>query len=200
MKNVTSMSSKYSKKINNLMEVARALFWKHGVRRVSVEEICEKAGVSKMTFYRHFDNKVELARVIYDKVMDESTQKFREIITNENTSASEKIESMFRLKFEGTIDISREFLEDFYSNPELGLADYIRKRTQELWVDVVALFREAQKKGIFRKDFNPEAFFIISMKTSELLYDEQLLSLYENPQELVMEMTKLFTWGIIPHQ
>jgi AcrR family transcriptional regulator len=194
------MSTKYSKKIVHLMSIAKTLFWKHGVKRVSVEEICERAGVSKMTFYRHFENKIELARIIFDKVIDDSSLQFRKILTDDNTTVSEKIEGMFRLKFEGTIDISREFLDDFYTNPDLGLADYIQKRTTEVWADMIELFRDAQKRGIFRKDFKPEAFFIISMKTSDLMNDEQLLSLYENPQQLIMEITRFLTYGIVPQQ
>jgi AcrR family transcriptional regulator len=192
------MSAKYSRKINHLLDVAKSLFWKHGVRRVSVEEICEKAGVSKMTFYRHFENKVELARIIYNRVTDESILRFKAIITAENTSVSEKMEAMLRLKHEGTNEISREFLEDFYANPELGLADHVHQRSHEIWNEMIGFFRDAQEKGLFRKDFKPEALFIINLKMSELLKDEKLLSLYENPQDLIMEITRLLTYGIMP--
>ena len=44
-----------------LFSTAKNLFFKFGLRRVSVEEICIKASVSKMTFYRNFNNKEHIA-------------------------------------------------------------------------------------------------------------------------------------------
>ncbi len=49
-----------------LTEAGRSLFWKFGFTKVTVEEICQSAGVSKMTFYRYFENKTELAKRILD--------------------------------------------------------------------------------------------------------------------------------------
>lgn len=47
---------------------AKELFWKHGVKRVSIAEICEKAGVSRKTFYKHYDNKTDLALFLLDEL------------------------------------------------------------------------------------------------------------------------------------
>ncbi len=187
-------------KVKLLLSTAKDLFWKHGLKRVSVEEICQKSGVSKMTFYRHFENKTELAKEVYEMVIKDSIRQFKEIMSDEKTSTAFKIQALLNLKLEGTNDISREFLQDFYSNPELGLVDFINKRSAEVWLDMINIFKEAQQRGWFRKDFKPEAFFIISQKMSDLVNDETLLSLYETPQELVMEMTRLFTYGIMPYE
>jgi len=163
-----------------------------------VEEICEKAGVSKMTFYRHFDNKIELAKAVYNKVVEESLQKFREIMSDEKTTTEEKMEAMLKLKLEGTNEISREFLQDFYGSPEPGLLDFINRRTAEIWQQMIIDFKSSQEKGWFRKDFKPEAFFLMSQRMTEMINDEKLLSLYDTPQDLVMELSRLFTYGIIP--
>jgi AcrR family transcriptional regulator len=193
------MQPVYSKKILTLLETARQLFWKHGLKRVSVEEICAQAGVSKMTFYRNFNNKTDLAKAVYTRVVEDSTRQFKIILHDKNTTASEKIEKMLRLKMEGTNDISREFLNDFYTSPEEGMMEFVHQKTHEIWMEMIADFKKAQKNGWFRKDFKPEAFFIISMRLSELFQDEKLLSLYNNPQELIMEMTRLLAYGINPH-
>jgi AcrR family transcriptional regulator len=189
-----------NKKVKSIMETAKDLFWKHGLKRVSVEEICQKSGVSKMTFYRHFENKTELAKAVYEVVIQGSIQKFKEIMSDESTTAAQKMEAMIKLKLEGTNDISREFLEDFYNSPELGLVDYINQRTYEVWQDMLNEFKTAQEKGWFRKDFKPEAFFILSQKMSELVNDPALLNLYNTPQELILELTKLLTYGLVPYQ
>jgi AcrR family transcriptional regulator len=43
-----------------VLQAAYELFSRHGVRAVGVDTIIEKAGVAKMSFYRHFPSKDEL--------------------------------------------------------------------------------------------------------------------------------------------
>ena len=50
-----------NRKYDDIMSTGKDLFWKYGIRRVTVEEICEKSNVSKMTFYKYFPNKETLA-------------------------------------------------------------------------------------------------------------------------------------------
>src|SRR6201996_5454503 len=43
-----------------ILAVAGELFYRHGIRAVSVDSIAEAAGTNKMTLYRHFASKDEL--------------------------------------------------------------------------------------------------------------------------------------------
>ena len=45
-------SPTFAKKQQHLLTTAETLFRSHGIRRITVEEICQKAGVSKATFYK----------------------------------------------------------------------------------------------------------------------------------------------------
>ncbi len=186
-----------NKKQLKILDTARDLFWKHGFKRISIEEVCQKAEVSKMTFYRFFPNKVELAKAVFDREVEEGLKKFRAIM-DEDAHASDKIKKMVQLKIEGTNNISREFLHDFYSNRELGLKDYIEEKTKQSWVEVLSVFRRGQEKGWFRKDMKPEFIAYVSQKMSELVVDENLLKLYSTPQELLMEFSNFFAYGISP--
>ena len=187
-----------NKKYDDLLEIARELFWKHGFRRVSVEEICKKAGVSKMTFYRFFPNKLELAKTIFDNVADEGVRQFRSIMA-EKTSSSEKIKKLIQMKINGTHDMSQEFLVDFYSCPELGLTSYIEDRTRKMWALLLEDFRQAQQQGYFRKDMKPEFYFYMAQKLGEIYNDKKLSAIYHNPRELIIEIVNFFMYGISPH-
>lgn len=55
-------------KRNAIMHAAQQAFMTHGFARVSMDEIAERANVSKLTLYRHFGSKAELfATVIRHK-------------------------------------------------------------------------------------------------------------------------------------
>lgn len=182
-----------------LLETAQKLFWKHGFKRVSIEEICKKTGISKMTFYRHYANKTALAKEIIDNLMGENLQKFNDIMTDSLTSVEEKMQQFVHLKFEGTKEISMEFINDLYSDPDSELKDYMTLKTQESWAVILTTFKKAQHDGWLRQDFKPEFLLILSLKMTALFNDAQIKALYPEPQDFIMEATKLITYGICPH-
>jgi len=189
----------HSPKYKDIMQTAHDLFWKHGFKRISVEEICRKAGVSKMTFYRFFPNKIELAKKVYTQEVDKGVDVFKAIMKEESSTA-EKMKKILMMKFEGTNNISREFIMDFYSNQELGLKEFIENKTSEVWQQLIQDFKTAQEKGIFRKDFKPEFILFLSQRIMDMLTDENLLKLYKNQQEVIMELTNFFVYGISPQE
>jgi len=184
-----------NKKQRAILDISRELFWKHGFRRVSIDEICRKAKTSKMTFYRFFPNKFELARIVLDQVIDESMIKFRDILRLDS-SPSEKMKKMLQMKLEGTQNISNEFLQDFYITPELGLSSYIREKTKAMSAELIELYEIGQNEGWIRKDLNVEFMFYFIQKSTHLITDEELLKLFNSPQDLIMELTNLFVYGI----
>ena len=183
-----------------LLVTAKKLFWKHGLKRVTVEEICREAGVSKMTFYKFFPNKVVLAKAVYDKEVEDGYEKFKSIMENENTSPLEKMEEILLLKLEGASDISPEFMQDFYANPELGLLSHVEEKSREIWVNIIKDFKKAQQQGWLRKDFKPEGIFMFMNKFLDIFNDEKFTELYGSPQELVMELARFFIYGIMPRE
>ena len=60
---IRNAMEKRSAKLQAILDAAKSLFWKHGIRRVTIEEICEVAGVSKMTYYKYFSNKTAIAKL-----------------------------------------------------------------------------------------------------------------------------------------
>lgn len=186
-----------NKKYTAILQSARRLFWKHGFRRVTIDEICREAETSKMTFYKFFPDKLELARTVFDIEANEGLRKFKEIL-KEDTLPSEKMKNILQLKTEGTDSISAEFLNDFYNNPELGLATYIKEKSMTIWAETLELFKEGQRDGWIRKDMNVAFMFYFMQKSTPLIHDKELLKLYNTPQELIMELANMFVYGISP--
>lgn len=187
-----------SQKYQDILNTSRELFWKHGFRRVSVEEICKKANVSKMTFYRFFPNKTELAKTVYTNVIEEGKIKFRSIM-QEEIPVREKIKKMILLKTEGTNNISREFLEDFYYDQDSDLKKFVDEKTKETWKGLMDDWKQGQEKGFFRKDFKPEFLMKVLFRLAEMLEDREIAGLYETPQEFILEFTNFVVYGIAPH-
>lgn len=187
-----------NKKHQSLLSAGRVLFWKHGFRRISIDEVCKTAGTSKMTFYRYFPDKLALAKAVFDTEVDNSILQFREIMISE-TTASEILEAMLRIKSDSVNNISQEFLNDFYTDKDSDLKTYIAQKTANVWNEIVNDFKLAQQKGVFRSDFKPEILLYISQQLPGFINDPYLVQLCGSPQEVVMEIARFFTYGIAPN-
>lgn len=190
-------TTKYYKNKQKIINAAKHLFWKYGFRKVSVEEICKEAKLSKMTFYKFFPNKIELAKRIFEDLADEGLKKYIEII-NSNISIEKKIEKMLILKKEFTKNISKEFIMDFYKDSKLGLKDFIEQKTNEIQIESINLFKKGQEEGLYRKEIKPDFYLYMYKKMSEIFFDDELLKIYKSPNELIMEITNFFVYGISP--
>jgi len=182
-----------------IMDTGKEFFWKFGFKRVTIEEICKAAGVSKMTFYKFFPNKLELAKTILDAVFGEVILKIRQL-SKEHESPAITLKKILLLKSEGTRGISEEFIKDLYANPEAGLKSYLEAKTTEMFAEIVVLYETGKKDGWIRKDLNIPFFLILTGKIIPLLSEDEMLHYFSSSQELIMEITNLFVYGISPHE
>jgi AcrR family transcriptional regulator len=188
-----------NKKYIAIMNAARELFWKHGIRRVSIEEICREAKTSKMTFYRFFPNKIELAKIVMDRYYEQGVIDFRKLI-REDCPVSEKMQKMIRMKLEGSSDLSNEFVQDLLSSTSPELSSYFNEKMKFIYSEVINEFKIGQKDGWIRKDLNVEFMFFYFQKTASMLADKDLLSQFRSPQEMILEVTNLIIYGIVPRE
>ena len=184
-------------KFQDVIKTARELFWKHGIKRVSIEEICIEANVSKMTFYKFFPNKKKIAIYIISQIFDETLVKYRTLMA-EDIPFEEKVKKQILAKFEGTYEISSEFVKDVYSDKKLGLAEYWNKRAGEFTLEVMNDYKEAQKQGLIRQDLNIDFIMVYNNKVVEMISDPNIAGMYKNTRDLIMEITNLFFYGIFP--
>ncbi|MCJ7802330.1 MAG: TetR/AcrR family transcriptional regulator, partial [Candidatus Marinimicrobia bacterium] len=68
--NTVKTKDSESPKFKQIVETANDLFMRFGVKRITIEEICKTAKVSKMTFYKFFKNKIELAEYIIFSIIN----------------------------------------------------------------------------------------------------------------------------------
>lgn len=187
---------KKNKKYNSILKTAKTLFWKHGIRRVTIEEICKEASVSKMTFYKFFPNKIDLAKTILDNLIESSMVKFKNIIDSE-LPFSKKLKEMFLLKIEGMDNFSMEFIHDIYSNPETGLREYMEEQQQKSQNITINFFKNAQAKGFIRSDVKIDFMLAFSNQIIEMMKDKQLMAQYTQPQDFIIESMNVLFYGII---
>lgn len=185
-----------NQKYQIIVQTAHELFWKYGIKRVTIEEICREACVSKMTFYKFFNNKIELAKKVLVNIWGEAEEKYKALMA-EDIPFAEKVKKQVLMKFEGTQNISEELVRDIYSgwNDELHVffTEYTTKMTQMVRND----YADAQKQGEIRADVNIDFIFFMSQKMTEMVSDPAIVAMYGSVQGAIMEFMNMMFYGIL---
>ncbi len=188
-----------SKKFQQITETAHDLFMRHGIKRITIEEICRTAGVSKMTFYKYFNNKNDIAISVLDSMFTKGEKRYQDIMARD-VPYSEKVKGIIKMKLEASEDASNEMLQDLWHNPVPEVADYMKKRTQatlEKFLDDMTL---AQKNGEIRQNINPHFILYIIGQLQEMTADEKMTDMYASSQDLVSEIINFFFYGILTRE
>ncbi len=189
-------SNHHNPRFIRLVEAAEMLFWKFGIRRITIDELCLEANISKMTFYKFFENKIEIAKYILEKKINEGITKYRQIM-DADIPFTKKIEMSVKLKMEQTENLSQEFLTDLYRNPNPELLQFFETKKNEFLNQILNDFTKAQKSGQLRKNLKPEFILYFLNHMFDMAKDDELYKHYNNAQELIMELTNFFFYGIM---
>ncbi len=179
--------TRQSKKREQIIRTAESLFSRFGAKRVTVEEICREAGVSKMTFYKYFPNKVELVRRIRDNWIEEGFAKFDEIDAME-IPFPEKINLLTRWKVEFFSRINAEFIR------ELTAMDEVVEHARNRYLNNIT---RAQKKGEIRSDIKPELLWMVTEKLFELTKEGKWESVFSDYTQYQEQLRNLIFFGLL---
>ena len=190
---------KQSGKFEAILVSARSLFWRHGIRRVTIEEICENAGVSKMTCYKYFSNKTAIAKYLIEDLFESGVKAYKEIY-NSDIPYEEKVKKLVELKMSNSHEMSQELLDDIYKYQDEELSETIeniKKKMIGIYLDDI---REAQKAGEIRNDVKPEFMLYFLNNLTEMLTDQRVVEIYQNPEQMIAEVMNFFFYGIMPRK
>lgn len=184
-------------KQEQLLTAAKMLFWKHGIRRVSIEEICKEAGVSRMTFYKHFRDKDGIIQAILEGLERDALERYRTVMKSD-IPFPEKVKALVRWKSEQTDTLSHDFYHDIHQHAGRSVIDLMDRMDKDsirlMEKDIV----QARKQGHLRAGIHPKFFVYLLDKMIEMSHDEALIKMYPSPKAMIMELTNFYFYGILP--
>lgn len=183
-------------KQRSILNTAEDLFKRFGIKRITIEEICKKAGVSKMTFYKYFKNKKFLVRFMWQNLFDEGLKRFNEI-DNMDIPFPDKIELILKFKEETAKNISHEFAMEYF-NDLPDMQSFFFEMYSKIIDRFILFIQKAQQQGFVRRDMKPEFFLAAIQKLTELTKDRELIAKYKDNQKFVMEVNNFYFYGIFP--
>ena len=182
---------------SRILEKGTELFFRYGVKTVTMDAIASELGISKKTIYQHFPDKDSMVYEVVQTFVTQDIVKWEEL----DRLYSNVIEKMFQ-SFEMVKDMVTQM------NPHLlfEIQKYFPKAFQlfkdhgELFIhkNLIADFRKGAQFGYFRNDIDFELLARLRMAEVDLafnpdFYPNNKLSLYETQLTLM----DIFMRGIL---
>lgn len=185
---------------NKIYSTSRKLLLQHGIHRISVEEICRESGVSRMTFYKEFKNKKELALLIFDEEEREHAQRLEKLLS-EKKPYPEVIETFLLLDVHLNKELGDIFIKDIMSDPET--LDQIR---QNMLIDSesnwrLKLFQHAKEAGHVRDEID-EISYIYFLESLTILFSRlvTLERFSKHTEKLTSLIVNVMLYGVFKPQ
>ena len=183
--------TKIKKKI---IKEAGELFYVYGFKRVSMDEIASKAGVSKKTLYSIYSSKDELMKIFVEGKAGGFVSAAESLIDNlfESENSFQDYMGIFK---ELSTFISSPMVTDMNSMPELF--EIIDTKRRKLFVKLGNVLERAKEEGKINPDLNIPIFMemVVGVVTS-VITPKKLVELNVSPRDLIEQVISIFFFGI----
>lgn len=181
-------------KHKKLIETAYLLFQRHGFQRVSVEEICRRAQVSKVTFYKYFSSKDELIVFITRLIFEALYAEIRKVL---------KSDQGIKVIFDRASIIKQEYIGKMGEELLMGIMsfpaarEYLDDVSKRSWMEFREYVINEQRKGNINPRIDIDYILPILSEINKLFNVEGLKNLYKKPDLLITQINELIVNGLL---
>jgi len=135
-----------------IVEAARAHFFSHGFRSVTMDDLAEELGISKKTLYAHFPGKAELLEAVLVNKFAGVEAKLNEITRAHPNDFSTALHELLTNTQRELDEIKPPFVRDMRQKAPQVFKVIERRRAALIERFFGKLFIEGQRTGMVRKD------------------------------------------------
>lgn len=155
-----------------ILSEAEQLFWRYGVRSVTMEDIARELGISKKTIYQHFSDKEDiLYQVINQKISADVTE--IECSMQENDNPVEGLLMVLELMEKNKAEVSPNLLVDIKRYYPKAFALFRKHIDQHLMKSILENIQNGMTQGLYRADINPTILARMRTEQIELAFNSE---------------------------
>ena len=153
-----------------ILSEAEQLFWKYGVRSVTMEDIARGIGISKKTIYQHFSDKEDiLYQVVQAKMETDITD--IECATLKTDNPIEGMLMVLELMQKDKDLINPNLLIDIKRYYPKAFTLFRKHMDHHLMTSVLENIQNGIMKGLYRNDINPTILARMRVEQIELAFN-----------------------------
>ncbi len=153
-----------------ILDTARDLFFRNGIKSITMDDIAAQQGISKKTIYQYYKDKNDLVAALTKNQMECQHQDMCTIREESSNAVQELLESM---KYMGQIftNINTAMFYDLRKHHPLAWAQFRSFKEKELAGFIEENLRKGMKQGLYRKNLKIRILARLRLEEIELAFD-----------------------------
>ena len=173
------------------------LFWRYGVRSVTMEDIAKQLGISKKTIYQHFTDKEQiLYQVLQDKMVKNQSEMDCMAIGTDNPV--EEILHVLTIMQKHMDRVSPNLLIDIKRHYPQAYALFRQYKERHIMQSILDNVQKGIQQGLYRPDINPTIMARLRVEQIELAFNNDIFPTDEfSMMEIQHELIHHFVRGML---
>ena len=180
-----------------IIEAANELFYRHGVKRITMDDIAQHLSVSKKTIYSFFNDKDEIVQTVCTMNLNQNKCEFEEISINAKDAVHEITECMKRVStmFSVINPVMFYDLQKFYPKSWQMFHKFRQEHMMNLFEKNL---KHGIKDGLYRSDINIKILARLRMEEIVMAMNPEIFSPHKyNHRQVQLELLDHFLHGIV---
>ena len=186
----------------NIIKTAGDLFFRLGIRSVSIDDICRELGISKKTFYVYFESKDELIEQLLQANLDYIAGKMEDLVKLQDFKQLVKVFIKRQQAEKNDVRRVPQLVYDLKKYYPRQFADFQQKcfKTQKNYI--MRYLEQGLKDGYVRADLNIELTAVLFAKIhSDAIRDFEIIEGHNhNMHQLAHTAMDVFVRGVLSEE
>ena len=156
-----------------ILAEAEQLFWKYGVRSVTMEDIAKRLGISKKTIYQHFNDKEQ---ILFQVIQDKTSQNQFDMacMSVEASNPIEEIMQVLDMLQKRADQMSPNLFIDLQRHYPQTFALFKQFKEQYIMRSILENIQKGISQGLYRDDINPAILARLRVEQIELAFNNTI--------------------------
>lgn len=187
-------------KARHILQQVRLLYFRYGIKSVTMDDAARHLGISKKTLYEHFRDKEDLVGAVLMNDHEQGCSVMDHIEKN-NFNAVEELFEVYKILNEWYKEYNPSmvyYIRKYYP----GLFAKIRKiRRERILTSSVANIEKGKQEGLYRKEIDTLLLAKLHVLRIECLFESDIFTLEEaTSMTLMHELFVYHIYGILSHE
>jgi AcrR family transcriptional regulator len=198
---MTGRKKRAEKNRDNIIRAATELFLVQGIKKVSVSDVAQKAGVTSATIYNQFGSKDTLVRKVIIEWFSRTLEDYKQVLNSE-IPFEEKLQEVMSFKSDLAGKMHGEFLMAATSDIDPQTKEFFEKEYMvELIKCVNNFYNEGRNQGYVDPSLSTETILRFTEIVRQGLQAEAGMAADPGyTAALLKELTPIFLYGIMGKQ
>ena len=186
----------------NIIKTAGELFFRLGIRSVSIDDICRELGISKKTFYVYFESKDELIEQLLQANLDYIAGKMEDLVKLQDFKQLVKVFIKRQQAEKNDVRRVPQLVYDLKKYYPRQFADFQQKCFETQKNYIMRYLEQGLKDGYVRADLNLELAAVLFAKIhNDAIRDFEIIEGHNhNMHQLAHTAMDVFVRGVLSEE